>query len=151
MKEGRDDEERVREGDIGGRPERNRERKAREVKVSAGSSGEDRSIGTGEGHGWELGRAHEVCKRGEDRLAKECMGSAGVGEDGGRGDRTQQGSMVTIVVVEIVRFQRGEGVRVEETRDWGGRDYCRDKRVGGMRKGRGCVEGRKGVYKNSGG
>ncbi len=77
------------------------------------------------------------------------MGSAGVGEDGGRGDRTQQGSIVTIVVVGIVRFQCGEGIRVRETRDWEGRDYCRDKRVGSMRKGRGCVEGCKGVYKNS--
>ena len=62
-----DGEERVREGSIGGRPERNREREAREVKVSAGSSGENRSIGEGEGHGWELGRAHKVGKRGEDR------------------------------------------------------------------------------------
>jgi hypothetical protein len=65
LKEGGDVEERVREGSIRGRPERDRERKARQVKVSAGSSGEDRSIGEGEGHGWELGRAHEVCKRGE--------------------------------------------------------------------------------------
>ncbi len=118
MKEGGNGEERVREGSIGGRPERNREREAREVKVSAGSSGEDRSIGKGEGHGWKVGRAHEVCKKGEDRLTKEDMGSAGVGEDGGRGDRTQQGSMVTVVIVGIVRFQRGEGVRVRETRDW---------------------------------
>ncbi len=74
-------------------------------------------IGKGEGHGWELGRAHEVGKRGEDRLTKEDMGSSGVGKDGGRGDRTQQGSMVTVVIVEIVRFQRGEGVGVRETRD----------------------------------
>jgi hypothetical protein len=44
-----------------------------------------RSFGKGEGHGWELGRAHEVCKRGKDRLTKEYMGSAGVGKDGGRG------------------------------------------------------------------
>ncbi len=88
--------------------------------MSAGSSGEDRSIGQGEGHGGdELGRAHEVCKRGEDRLAKEDMGSAGVGKDGRRGDRTQQGSMMTVVVVGIVRFQRGEGVvSVRKTRDW---------------------------------
>jgi hypothetical protein len=34
--------------------------KAREVKVSAGSSGKDLSIGKGEGHGWELCRAHEM-------------------------------------------------------------------------------------------
>ncbi len=98
--------------------------------MSAGSSGEDRSIGKVEGHGWKLGRAHEVCKRGEDRLAKKDMGSDGVSKDGGRGDRTQQGSMVTVVVVGIIRFQHGEGVRVRETRDWGLRDYCRDKRVG---------------------
>jgi hypothetical protein len=44
----------VRQGSIRGRPERNREIKAREVNVSAGSSDEDRSIGKGEGHGWEL-------------------------------------------------------------------------------------------------
>ena len=44
LEKGGDGEERVREGSIGGRPERNREREAREVKVSAGSSGEDRSI-----------------------------------------------------------------------------------------------------------
>ncbi len=119
LKEVGDGEERVREGsNIRGRPERNREGKASEVKVSAGSSGEDRPIGKGEGHGWKVGRAHEVCKRGEDRLTKEDMGSAGVGEDGGRGDRTQQGSMVTVVIVGIVRFQRGEGVGVRETRDW---------------------------------
>ena len=89
LEKGGDGEERVREGSIGGRPERNREREAREVKVSAGSSGEDRSIGESEGHGWEVGRAHEVCKRGEDRLTKENMGGAGVGEDRGRGGRTQ--------------------------------------------------------------
>ncbi len=62
LKEGGDGEERVGEGSIRGRPERNRKGKAREVKVSAGSSGEDRSIGKGEGHGWKVGRAHEVCK-----------------------------------------------------------------------------------------
>ena len=118
LKEGGDGEEGVREGSVGGRPERDREREARKVKVSARSSCEGRSIGKGEGHGWELGRAHEVCKRREDRLAKEDMGSAGVGEDGGRGDRTQQGSMVTVVIVGIVRFQRGEGVGVRKTRGW---------------------------------
>jgi hypothetical protein len=47
----------------------------------------DPLVGKGEEHGWELDRAHEVCKRGEDRLPKEDMGSAGVGEDGERGDR----------------------------------------------------------------
>ncbi len=36
------------------------------------------------------GRMNEVGKRGEDRLTKEDMGSAGVGEDGRRDDRTQQ-------------------------------------------------------------
>ena len=89
LEKGGDGEERVREGSIGGRPERNREGEAREVKVSAGSSGECRAIGKGEGHWWKLGWAHEVCKRGEDRLTKKNMGGAGVGEDGGRGDRTQ--------------------------------------------------------------
>jgi hypothetical protein len=116
------------------------------VKLSAESCDEDRSIGKGEGHGWKVGRAHEVCKRGEDRLTKEDMGSAGVGEDGGRGDRTQQGSMVTVVIVGTVRLQSDEGVGVRETRDWCRRDYSRDKRVGDMREGRGCVERCKGVY-----
>jgi hypothetical protein len=106
------------EGDRVWRPERDREREAREMKVSAGSSGEDRAIGEGEGHGWELGRAHEVCKEREDRLTKEDMGGAGVGEDGGWGDRAQQGSMMTVVVVGIARFQRGERVGVRETRGW---------------------------------
>ena len=67
-------------------------RKAREVKVSAGSSGEDRSIGKGERHGRKVGRVHEVCKRRKDRLTKEDMGSTGVGKDGRRGDRTQKDS-----------------------------------------------------------
>ncbi len=39
----------MREGSIRGRPEWNREGKAREVKMSAGSIGEDRSIEEGEG------------------------------------------------------------------------------------------------------
>ncbi len=108
----------MREGSIRGRPKRDRERKAREVKVSAGSSGENRSIGKGEGHWWELGRAHEMCKRGKDRLTKEDVGSAGVSEDGGGGDRAQQGSMMIVVVVGIVRFQRGEGVGVRKARGW---------------------------------
>jgi hypothetical protein len=151
LEKGGDGEERVREGSIGGRPERNREREAREVKVSAGSSGEDRSIGKGKGHWWKLGGTHEVCKRGEDRLSEKDMGSAGVGKDGRRDDRAQQGSMVRVVVVGIVRFQRGEGVRVRETRVRWGRDCSRDKREGGVREGGGCVEGGKGVYKNSGG
>ena len=90
----------------------------REVKVSAGSSGEDRSIGKGKGHWWKLGGAHEVCKGGEDRLSEKDMGSAGVGKDGRRDNRAQQWSMVRVVVVGIVRFQRGEGVRVRETRGW---------------------------------
>ncbi len=50
-----------------------------------------------------------------DRLTKEDMGSAGVSEDG---RRDEQGSTVTVVGVGIVRFQRGEGVRVREARDW---------------------------------
>jgi hypothetical protein len=63
------------------------------------------------------GSWHEVGKGGEDRLTKKDMGSSGVGEDGKRGDKTQQGSMLIVVVVGIVRFQRGEGVWVRETRD----------------------------------
>ena len=65
-----------------------------------------------------MGRAHEMCKRREDGLTKEDMGSTGVGEDRGRGDRAQQGSMMTGVVIGIVRFQRGEGVGVREARGW---------------------------------
>ena len=96
LKEGGDGEERVREGSIMGRPERYREGKAREVKVSAGSSGEDRSIGKGKGHWWKLGGAHEVCKGGKDRLSEKDMGSAGVGKDGIRDNRAQQGSIKRI-------------------------------------------------------
>jgi hypothetical protein len=55
-----------------------------------------------------------MCKGGEDRLTKEDMGSTGVGKDRGRDDRAQQGSMMTGVVIGIVRFQRGEGVGVRE-------------------------------------
>jgi hypothetical protein len=58
------------------------------VKVSAGLSVKDGSVRKGEGHGWKLGRASEVVQRGEDRLPKEGMRSAGIGEDGRRGDRT---------------------------------------------------------------
>ena len=65
-----------------------------------------------------MGRAHEMCKRREDGLTKEDMGSTGVGEDGGRDDRAQQGSMMTGVVIGIVRFQCGEGVGVREARGW---------------------------------
>ena len=61
----------MREGSIKGRPER----EAREVKVSAGSSGEDRSIGKGEGNGWELGRAHEVA--GQERVGQTREGGHG--------------------------------------------------------------------------
>jgi hypothetical protein len=53
LKEGGNGEERVREGSIRGRPERDREREAREVKVSAGSSEGVRWIMHGRG---ELGR-----------------------------------------------------------------------------------------------
>ena len=65
-----------------------------------------------------MGRAHEMCKRREDGLTKEDMGSTAVGEDRGWGDRAQQGSMMTGVVIGIVRFQRGEGVGVREARGW---------------------------------
>ncbi len=82
MKEGGNGEERVREGSIRGKPERDREREAREVKVPARSSGEDRSIGKGEGHGWELGRRMRCAREGRTDSRRR-MGSAGVGEDGG--------------------------------------------------------------------
>ena len=65
-----------------------------------------------------MGRAHEMCKGGEDRLTKEDMGSTGVGKDRGRDDRAQQGSMMTGVVIGIVGFQRGERVGVREKRNW---------------------------------
>ena len=65
-----------------------------------------------------MGRAHEMCKRREDGLTKEDMGSTGVGEDGERSDRAQQGSIMIVVLVGIVRFQRGEGVGVREARGW---------------------------------
>ncbi len=58
------------------------------MKVAAGLSGKDGSVREGEGHGWKLGRASEVGQRGEDRLPKEDMGSAGIGEDGGGCDGT---------------------------------------------------------------
>ncbi len=54
---------------------------------------------------------------GRMRCARD-MGSPGIDEDGRSSDRTQQGIVVTVVVVAIVRFQRSEGVRVRETRDW---------------------------------
>ncbi len=98
-----------------------------------------------------MGRAHEMCKGREDALTKEDMGSTGVGKDGGRDDRAQQGRVMTGVVIGIIRFQRGEGVGVRETRSWGWRDCSRDKRVGGMREGGGCVERCEGVHKNCGG
>jgi hypothetical protein len=40
-----------------------------------------------------------MCKRREDGLTKEDMGSTGVGEDRGWGDRAQQRSMMTGVVI----------------------------------------------------
>ena len=59
--------------------------------------------------------------------------------------------MVIGVVVGIFRFQRGEAVGVRKTRGWGRRDdSSRDKRVGSMREGRGCVERGKGVVKDCG-
>jgi hypothetical protein len=67
-------------------------------------------------------------------LPKENMRSAGIGEDGRRDNGTQQG-MVGGVVVGIVRFQRGEGVRVREPRGWRGGHYSREKREDGMREG----------------
>ncbi len=58
------------------------------MEVVAGLRGEDGSVREGEGHGW-LGRANEVGKRGEDRLAnKEDMRSTGIGKYGRRSNRT---------------------------------------------------------------
>ncbi len=73
--------------------------------MSAGSSGRIDPLGrvNGMGGSW-AGRMRWANKRGEDRVTKEDMGSSGVSEDGRRGDRTQQGSIVTVVVVGIVRF-----------------------------------------------
>ena len=65
-----------------------------------------------------MGRAHEMCKRREDGLTKEDMGTTGVGEDRGWGDRAQLGSVMTEVVIGIFRFQRSEGVGVREARGW---------------------------------
>ncbi len=58
------------------------------MKVSAGLSGKEGSVRKGEGHGWKFDRAHEVGQRGKDRLPKENMRGAGIGEDERRGDRT---------------------------------------------------------------
>ena len=58
-------------------------------------------------------------QRGKDRLAKEDMRRPGIGKDGRRSNRTEQGRMVR-VVVGIVRFQDSERIGVRETRGWGG-------------------------------
>ncbi len=88
-------------------------------------------------------------QRGEDRLAKEDMRSAGIGEDGRRGGGAQQGRVNRVFIVGIARFQSGEGVEVGETRDWFGVYNGGKKRKIGMREGRSCVERGKGVDKNS--
>ncbi len=85
------------------------------------------------------------------RLPKEDMRGTEIGKDEERGDRTQQGRVGRVFVVVIVRFQSGEGVKVRKTGDWFGGDYGREKRKGSMREGGGCIEGCKGVDKNSGG
>jgi hypothetical protein len=51
------------------------------------------------------------------------MRRTGIGKDRRRGDRAQQGRVGRVVVVGIVRFQNGEGVEVEKSRDWFGGDY----------------------------
>ncbi len=59
--------------------------------------------------------------------------------------------MKRVFIVEIVRLQSGEGVKVGETRDWFGVYSGGKKMKIGMREGGGCVESGKGAYKNSGG
>ncbi len=63
------------------------------------------------------------------------MRGPGIGKDEGRGDRAQQGRVGRVFIVGIVRFQSGEGVEVEKTKDWFGGDYGRENREGGMRRG----------------
>jgi hypothetical protein len=79
------------------------------------------------------------------------MRSTGIGKDGGRGDRAQQGRVERGFVVGIVRFQSGEGVEVGETEDWFGGYNGGQKGKSGMREGGGCVERGNGVHKTSGG
>ena len=40
------------------------------MKVAAGLSGEEGSIGEGEGHGWKIGRVHEVGEGREDGFSE---------------------------------------------------------------------------------
>jgi hypothetical protein len=108
------------------------------VKVSAGSSGKDRSIGKGERHGWELCRAHEMSKRGALESAR--MGE-GVIEYNREGCKESSSS-------ESSDSKAAKGLRWEK-RDWFGVYSGGKKRKIGMTEGGGCVERSKGVYKNS--
>ncbi len=78
------------------------------------------------------------------------MRSTGVGKDGWRGERAQQGRLKRVFIVGIVRLQSGEEVEVGEMRDGFG-VYNGGKRKIGMREGRGCVERGKMVYETVGG
>jgi hypothetical protein len=82
LKKRGDGEKRVGQGRIRGGPKGDREGKAGKVKVPAGCGGEKGSVGKSEWHGWECERAHEVGEGREDRLPKEDMRGAGVGQDG---------------------------------------------------------------------
>ena len=89
------------------------------MKVRAEFSGKDGSVREGEWHGGQCEWAHEVGEGREDRLPKEDMRGAGVGQDGRGGDRTDECRggevLVRFVVVGIVRFQRVEWIWAEKT------------------------------------
>jgi hypothetical protein len=78
----------VRQGRVRGRPKRDREEKAGEVKVTAGFCVKNGSVRESEWHGWECEWAEKVGEGREDRLPKEDMRGTGVGQDGRRGNGT---------------------------------------------------------------
>ncbi len=81
LEEWGDGGKRVGQGRVRGGPKRNREGKAGKMKVTAGCCGKNGSVGKSEWHGWEYEWAHEVGEGREDRLPKEDMRGAGVGQD----------------------------------------------------------------------
>ncbi len=81
LKERGDGEKRVGQSRVRGGPKRDREGKAGKVKVPAGCGGEKESVGKSKRHGWECEWAHEVGEGRENRLPKEDMRGAGVGQD----------------------------------------------------------------------
>ncbi len=76
--------------------------------------------------------------------------SARIGEGVIENRRAGRGSgvLVRFVVVGIVRFQRGEWVRVRKAGGVNGTDDSLGKRVRSVRKGGSGVERGEGVYKN---